>query len=237
MPVALAMCVLSWRLRSGCSRPVRRGLRSRRCWRGCGCWPACRTRTWRSWAPSWTAPVRAMWRRRWACSLRCSPIRGCGPSRISRPVRRPRSPRRWPLTRWDAGMCWAARGPAPGYLCAAHPGDVRCPACHDEHVSACHDQRHELTCDWCGAVCLHSIYPVPVALGSLIAVRNLAARRRFAVGPVWLAGLGACYRCHRDLSRDGQDPAARPGPVRPGLSVRVPNRPRRGRFRELAGPR
>ena len=105
----------------------------------------------------------------------------------------------------------AARGPVPGYLCAAHPGDVRCRACHDEHVSACHDQRHELTCDWCGAVCLHSIYPVPVALGSLLAVRNLAARRRFAVGPVWLAGLGACYRCHRDLAGQVRTTAAPAG--------------------------
>jgi hypothetical protein len=93
----------------------------------------------------------------------------------------------------------AARGPAACYLCAAHPGEVRCPDCHHEHAAG-HDSRHELTCDWCGAVCLHSIYPVPVALGSLLAVRDLAARRRFTAGPVWLAGLGACYRCHRDLA-------------------------------------
>lgn len=87
----------------------------------------------------------------------------------------------------------------PCAICIAHPEPVRCRACHDQHIDDEHDPAAELVCDWCGAQCLHKIFPIMIPLGSILAVRNLAARRTFAVGPAAIIGIGACYRCRRDV--------------------------------------
>jgi hypothetical protein len=87
----------------------------------------------------------------------------------------------------------------PVSMCLAHPDLARCPDCHTRHVLGEHDDRAELLCDYCGAQCLNQIFPVVIPLGSIMAVRNLAARRSFAVGPAAITGLGACYHCRRDV--------------------------------------
>ncbi len=98
----------------------------------------------------------------------------------------------------------AAGSRTPGFICLTHPRNVRCGTCHTEHVDSGHTREHELTCDWCGAVCLREIFPMPLALGSIAVVRNFAAKRRWHVGPVYLNGLGACYRCHLRLVRESR---------------------------------
>jgi hypothetical protein len=98
----------------------------------------------------------------------------------------------------------AAGSKVPCSTCIAHPGEVRCVNCNDQHVTETHSPEHELTCDWCGAVCLHQIFPMPLALGSLTVVRNLSARRSWHVGPAFLGGLGACYGCHRRLEKESR---------------------------------
>lgn len=93
----------------------------------------------------------------------------------------------------------AAGSVLPAGVCILHPPLAQCTACLDEHVAAEHDPRAELTCDWCGAECLHRIFPVTLHLGPVTAVRNLEDKTSFAVGPAVIAGLGACYRCYRDV--------------------------------------
>lgn len=89
----------------------------------------------------------------------------------------------------------------PCTMCIAHPEQARCPSCHDQHVISDHDEREELVCDWCGTQCLHQIFPVVIPLGSITAVRNLADKRSYVVGPAGITGLGACYSCRRDMIR------------------------------------
>lgn len=92
----------------------------------------------------------------------------------------------------------------PCTMCAVHPGVARCPNCHEQHVTGEHDALAELVCDWCGAQCLHKIFPIVIPLGSITAVRNLADKRAFTVGPAGITGLGACYSCRRDMTRNSK---------------------------------
>lgn len=93
----------------------------------------------------------------------------------------------------------AAGSVLPAGVCILHPPLAQCPACLEEHVAAGHDARAELTCDWCGAECLHRIFPVTLHLGPVTAVRSPGDTTSYAVGPAVIAGLGACYRCYRDV--------------------------------------